>query len=342
MNVSLGPESQNATADSRGQCDDSRVPWSLQSVACLFLILGVLDVTEWVLQFTVFGCVYLSPFGPIFILMGRGLLLRRETWRYWAVLICWFVVAIVCIGFVALLWLVVSGSTMVEELITSMPGALRKIMAGILAVGLFYVWPLYVLRRPTIVRLFRTATSKAGTGPTSRAARGFFGRWTFSLRALLLLMAIAAFVSWRLSATDVLYRVDHYSRVSSGSQTINQIEFAVRTNRISNDFGQLHYAVFAFDNSRLQGRVTVGSGRESQDAWLELPNGIRLALPGPQQLYEIQDGKGYTCDERITLSELEDYLAAKPTKYDLESLLNHVWALRGNQGKPPEKRAVEY
>jgi hypothetical protein len=152
MSTNLGPDFPNATADSDDQCDDSRVPWSLQAVACLFLILGVLAVTEMVLQFTVFGNVYVDPFGPVFILMGRGILLKRETWRYWAVLVCWFVVAGVCIGFVALLWLVVSGSTMVEELITSKPGASRTIIAGVLAVGLFYVWPLYVLTRPTIVR----------------------------------------------------------------------------------------------------------------------------------------------------------------------------------------------
>lgn len=59
----------------------------------MFLILGVLAVTEMVLQFTVIGNVYVDPFGPVFILMGRGLLLKRATWRYWAVLVCWFVAA---------------------------------------------------------------------------------------------------------------------------------------------------------------------------------------------------------------------------------------------------------
>ncbi len=52
MSTNLGADFPNATADPADQCDDSRLPWSLQSVACLFLILGVLDITEMVLQFT--------------------------------------------------------------------------------------------------------------------------------------------------------------------------------------------------------------------------------------------------------------------------------------------------
>lgn len=342
MNTNLGPDCPNATAELRDQCDDWSLPWSLQSVAYLFLILGVLDVTEMVLQFTVSGNGHLDPFGPIFILMGRGLLLKRETWRYWAVLTCWFVVAVVCIGFVVLLWLFASGSTMVEELITSKPGASRTIIAGVLAVGFFYVWPLYVLTRPTIVRLFWTATTRAATGPATPTARVFFGRWTFSLRAMLLLMTVAAFVSWRLSDNDFLYKVYHESMVTSKGDFLNGVELTFLRSRFSNQPDQLLYAVLAHDGPQFPGVAALHSARDSQSGWIELPNGRHFALPGRNQLYEIHDGRLYTCDERILWRELKDYMDTNPDRYDLESLLNHVWALRGSQGQPPEKREVEF
>ncbi len=64
------------------------------------------------------------------------------------------------------------------------------------------------------------------------------------------------------------------------------------------------------------------------EAYLVLPDGARVLLPGSHQLYEIADGELYTSRRRITRKELEAFMDSRPREYTIKSLLDFVEGIR--------------
>ena len=311
-------------------------PWSLKVVGFAYILIGTLSMTEMVLELAVFGGGYVDVVGLLSILVGRGLLLWRETSRRWAVFLGAICLSAACCGLLVAILDVFAGSdTNVRAQFGPWSGGSRLAVVGATILGVFSVWQLYVLERPGIVRRFKAAQLERRTTHAGRMPTGPGRRWQFSLGSLLLLMLTAAFILARLTAEDVVYEVRHLTSTWSSGRVIHSVEYAVRSNRFSDQPDQLLYALLSSDNDRWTKHIFEVVGGTSNDAWINSPDGRRIALPADKQLYEIRQGGLSTRDDRITIDEFDDYLALRPTEWNLDSLLAHVWKRRELNAEQP-------
>ena len=305
--------------------DEGRFPLSLRVLGFSYILIGTLSIVEMVLQRAVFGGAYVDVVGLLTILIGRGLLLWRETSRRWAVFLRAFCLTTACCGLVVAILDVFAGSnTNLRAQFGPWSGGSRLAVVGAAMLGVFSVWQLYVLERPGIVRRFKAAQLERRNVPAGRMPTDPGRRWQFSLGSLLLFMLTAAFIVARLTAEDVVFEVRHLTHTWSNGGVIHSVEYAVRSNRFSDQPDQLLYAILSSDNDKWTKHIFEVVGGTSNDAWINSPDGRRIALPAERQLYEIHQGRLSTRDDRITIDEFDDYMALRPTEWNLESLLAHV------------------
>lgn len=313
---------------------DWRPPWPLKFVAFLFILVGVLGVTDMLLKFFVFGGIHLDFVAILALLIGRGLLRWREGWRKSAVFFTWlFLLGTGVMSVTSSLGILFRGKWGTEVGIGSWRvGAWLVPVIGAALSGIA-IWMLRVLGRPDVVWHFKNRMLALQLGNIEQGTWNPL-RWRFSLGSMFLATAVIAFVLARVTADDILYEETHHLKNARGSgRQVHGVEYGVRTSRFFDRPEELLYVVLSTDNS-WRGHVNQPHGPRPHDAWVQTPDGTERVFLSPAcQLYEIVDGKLRTRDERVTKAELDDFIEKQPAEWSLDALVKRAEAVRKRQAK---------
>ncbi|NLE37072.1 MAG: hypothetical protein GX621_03510 [Pirellulaceae bacterium] len=290
---------------------ESIAPLPLRIVAFLFILLGVLSATEIVLSL-IKGRFNLD-IGVLGIFIGRGLLRRSERWRSCG---AWFVgFAFVMLGLGVLAYGVVrllfSPSASVNVSVEPSPGV-------VVLVAIVAYWAFRVLRGPAA----REWCSEPYVPDPAR------GRFQFTLRTMLLAMVVCSFVFARISTdNELIYERHANSGGSSRSTPDGQtgIYYVSSPHRFLNKRPRLDYVVFDRSSKGQTGGRVLSHSPVTRSITI---NGATIDLSGKCQLHEIVDGAHTTSDRRVTMEELDAYLASQPDRYMLQDFLDFVDARR--------------
>ena len=296
-----------------------RVPLSLRIVAYAFILGGVLGVEEMLLDWFVFDAINVNlSFVGIFI--GRGLLRWRESSRGWAVFFTWILLVLFSLWLVSASYFLLSGPM---GSVSANGASLEGVSIGGGLLG-FLVWQLRVLRRPDIVERFKAPRLERLLAYGGRDPAAPRGRWQFSLGGLLVMTAIVAFGLARIGASDVLYTDQQQSTTWAGSDGVRCVNIVYQTPRFWDGPDRLLCAVLSADGVSMRTRHS----SYHDEVTLIAPDGRELPLPSGAQLYEVVDGELRSRDERVTLEELQDYLASNPDEWSLDALVQHAEQMR--------------
>jgi hypothetical protein len=314
---------------------DWRPPRTLRFVAFLFILAGVLGVTEMFVQLYVFNSLDVDLFAILALLMGRGLLRWQEGWRKCAVFFTWMFLVVAGLMLVVSIVNILFGDKWgMETRVGSWrgPAWFAPFVGGTIG-GVAY-WVRSVLQRPDIVWHFMHRQLALRLGKIRPGSWNPL-RWRFSLGSMFLATIVVAFILARLTADDVLYDTHHSINTSSSGGVTHGVEYGVRISRFGVEPDELLYVVLS-TGKHWSGPVQVAPLRER--AWLSSPStGEIISLPSDCQLYELIDGEIRSREERVTKAELNDFIATQPAEWSLDALVKHAEQMRtrGTQSGPP-------
>ncbi|HLA85243.1 MAG TPA: hypothetical protein VJL29_10645 [Thermoguttaceae bacterium] len=280
-------------------------PLGLRVVAFLFILTGVLSATDIVLSMVKGGLVLnLNP-GVLGIFIGRGILRRSEWWRSCGAFCLFLVLGMIALG------LILCGVFKVFP-----PGGGHVefpsfgSLCAIVVIAAIAFWAFRTTRSPT--------TRQWCSEPYVPTRRPF----QFTLSTMLLAMVVCSFVFAKISTDEDLIYLPRQqascSRLHTGGKTC--LTYSHRSYRFSNKPARLEYAVFSSNTKGTAGKNGMGMSTSGQ-YWI-IVDDMRIDMPNACQLHEIIDGRHATSDRRVTLEELEAYLASNPPRYTLQSLLD--------------------
>jgi hypothetical protein len=294
---------------------DARPPLALRGIAYLFILGGVLGITEMIVQLVCSRGLIFDIGWLIWILTGRGLLRWRNGWRRWAVFCGWLALLVAALTVAFALWDMCFGLRRVTypRLPIIRRGPLSGIVAGTL-LGLGAWWVIHILRRPDIVERFRSPPALPVRRP-----------WQFSLGTLMVAMVFVAFVVARVCSDDVKYRVEPLRSNSAvrPDGTVVGWTYGTRTSRFWDLPPELWYAILHGNSSG------VGVGRSAFGKitfeWLD---GVPIDVSGGNQLFEVVDGRIVPREGRVSLEEFEDFVRQSRPDWSVEGLLEHARQMR--------------
>ncbi len=238
--------------------------------------------------------------------IALGLLRFSESARAFGVALLW--IEAVAFGFAGVLVLFFgkpSGETALD--LAELHPILPRLAFALLVWSGFalVIWMLRVLRRRDVRELFERLES-AGPFPFDRRSR----KECIAITCVMAMLAVAVGAK-----TLLAVRPEHETIFSSGPDGWNQSVSYGRRGE------ELLYVVF-------QGALSCPVDRQDPpnpygSAKLSAPDGREIRLKGKPQLYEIAGGVLKTSDERVSLSELEEFLRSDRI-WSIDSLLAFV------------------
>ena len=188
------------------------MPRSIKFIAYIFILTGLLGITEMILGLVVFRRLSVDIFSVIFVFIGRGLLYGRS--RDAAIFFSWLYllagIVVFLLGASNLCFGVPKG---MQSHLGPLGGAPAALVAG-LAFGLYAYWQLRVLRRfDAEQRYHSTILTNEPQESNGERPRG-----QFTLANLLVAITIVGFILARICSDDVRYEI-HTSSASWGSKT---------------------------------------------------------------------------------------------------------------------------
>jgi hypothetical protein len=297
-------EAHDGVESSRLAPCDAPPPLALRLIAYVFILAGVLGITEMIVRLLCSRGLIFDIGWLIWILTGRGLLRWRNGWRRWAVF-CGWLALIMALATVAI--------AILDMRFGLRHGPLSGIVAGTL-LGLGAWWVMHVLQRPDIAERFRSP-------PALHARRP----WQFSLGTLMVAMVFVAFVAARVCSDDVRYRVAHHGPrfVINSDGASARWTYGTRMSRFWDRPPELLYAILHGENPPFS--VWQSSSGESG---LKSADGEEIELPRGNQLFELNEGRITPRDGRVSLEEFEDYLERGRANWSVEGLLEHARQMR--------------
>lgn len=307
-----------------------QTPVQLKLVALLFILGGVLGLTETLLGALVHGSFAVNVFALIWLCFGIGLLRWHNGWRRGAIVVVWLYLV------VALVKVVV---TTIEFLSPPRPGIGTEVgifgrsvgpwvppLVGLGLVGVAF-WMYRVLSRPDIVWRFKNRHLAAQIAPGSITWNPL--RWRFSLGSMFVATAVVAVVLLRATTDEVRYVVS-FQTISNGGR---MAELGLRHSRFFSSSEELVYVVLSQNNPTRRGHVDSVRGSLSLDVYLRTPDGRQVVrLPAtPLQLFEIVNDRIHSRSERVTKSEFDSFMSQSPAEWTLDALVKHAEMLRANQ-----------
>lgn len=304
-----------------------QTPLPLKVVALLFILGGVLGLTEMLLGMLVHGSFAVNVFAILWLCMGIGLLRWHNGWRRGAILVAWLYLAM------ALVMVVIST---LEAVFRSRPGVEVSVFAWrvgpwappLVGLGLAGVafWVYRVLSRPDIVWQFKNRHLAEQIAPGSTSWNPL--RWRFSLSSMFVATAVVAVVLLRMTTDEVRY-VASFQTVSNGGR---MAELGLRRSRFFGSSNELVYVVLSQDNPTRGGYVDSVRRNRSLEAYVRTHNGEQeVHLPAKNQLYEVVGNRIVSRNERVTKSEFDSFIAQPPAEWTLDALVKHAEKLRTSQ-----------
>jgi hypothetical protein len=309
----------DAAPGHNSESPSARPPTALRVIASVFILGGVLSITEMVLKWTVFQRIEIDLFAIVWILTGRGLLRWREGWRRLAVLVT--CLTVISVPLVAVLWFwdlcFGIGHVRYSRIGPIKGGPLVGTLAAVL-ISIYACWQLHILWRPDIVERFRSPPAQSVRKP-----------WQFSLGSLMIATVFVAFVMARISSDDVRYRIERGSLNAFFNNGIMYwCDYGFRTDRFSNRRPELIWGVLFVDQ---RGTQTSSLGRSGDTYYLELEDGTKFSLPAESQLYEVVDGHIVPHDGHVSLEEFKVFVSQARSDWSVNGLLEHARQMREKQ-----------
>lgn len=303
-------------------------PLELKLVALLFILGGVLGVTESLLGALVHGGFAVNVFALIWLCSGIGLLRWHNGWRRGAIVVVWLYFA------VALVMVVIS----TLHAIFPLHPHVRAVGVGPWRVGLWFppflgmllagmaFWMYRVLSRPDIVWRFKNRHLAEQIAPGSFSWNPL--RWRFSLGSMFVATAVVAVVLLRATTDEVRYVVS-FQTISNGGRTA---ELGLRRSRFFGSSAELVYVVLSQNNPTRRGYVESARGNRSLDAYVRTHNGEQeVHLPAKNQLFEVAGDRILSRTERVTKSEFDSFMSQSPAEWTIDALLKHAEMQRASQ-----------
>jgi len=301
-----------------------RPPPSLRIVAFLFVLIGVLGVTQTILHLLVFRSFQTEVVLPIlFVCIGWGLLRWRNGWRRFALLSSWlYFVAACCVVLFSSLSLFFGGKWSTPTSVGPWTaGAWLAPTVGI-GVGTLAFWMVNVLNRADIKWRFRNRQLAKQLDAIQRGSWNPL-RWRFRLESLFLATIVAALVAFQCKKDENWYLRHHSRMVWGNGAAARSIEFGTRTSRLFTGPAMLTYVVLSTGETS-QSYVRPAHNERGTDAELSADDGQRISLPGSAQLYEVVAGNIRSRDERVTQDDIDDFIALQPADWSLDALVAHA------------------
>jgi hypothetical protein len=306
-----------------------RAPRSLSFVAFLFILFGVLGVSDMLLHWLMHGGLYFNLLAILLLFTGRGLLRWQNGWRICAIVISGL------IGVGGIFDVFMAGHELIAPPDASWnwtPGSWmgpgEALLLG-LAICAFVAWQLHLLNRRDIVWRFKNRDLARHLGDGRRSWNPL--HWRFSLQSMFMATIIAAIVMIQLR-NDELWHHWHHGHLSWGSgTTAHNIEFGTRTSRLFGGPEVLTYVALSNGEGSQSGFGYVqtnigGHGINAQLSTHDQKENIRL--PGNEQLYEVIDDHIRSRSERVSKDVLDDFVALHPADWSLDALVEHAQWMR--------------
>src|SRR5262245_61434126 len=152
--------SESSAPEREPETEAVRQPRSLRIVAGIFMLSGILSITEMVLQWTVFQRFEINLLAIVWILTGWGLLRWRDGWRRWAVFVTWLMLIAAPMTAAMALANLCNATGKVQYWIGPIKGSNPLVaMLAAVVLGLYAYWQLTILKRPDIVAKFASPPS---------------------------------------------------------------------------------------------------------------------------------------------------------------------------------------
>lgn len=318
--------------------DSLQPPRSLRLLAFLYILFGMLGVTDAICRLLLISSIRFEVVIPILlILTGLGLLRWRNGWRLFALFLSWLYFAGSSCLVLVLTLDIVFGDRWNSRFSVG-PWTAGAWLGPAYGIGIAAVafWMTRVLSRPDIVRRFKNRQFRQYYDSTQPSSWNPL-RWRFSLGSMFLAMIIASFVLVRMNSADVWHETQHIAQSMSapiigknGMKLNRMVEYGVRTSRFGIGRKELTYAVLASWELSGVRRVQIRSSL-SQPTRLRTTEGDPIELPGKHQLYGFVDGQLRTSDKRVTLAELQDFVERGPNDdWTIDALVRHAEEMREN------------
>ncbi len=282
----------------------SKSPIAIRLIAWALIVLGTLSISEVLVQFFVYSHFFLD-FNVLLVPIGRGLLLRSETSRWWTSFFLGFGSFGVFIGLAANIYYYFF------EQPDSLTLGLGLLPCAVLFAVFGWAW-----KESCSEKTRKWFTSK----PLAVEKRKPF---QFRLSTMLLCTTLLAIVC-AAHRKDIVYQpTEIHSEVRGTWEGMASVTYALHRHRWGGEPVVVVFVVIEkmFGHRPFSSCVASRTSTGRVSATLHVPEGRTIQLPGEMQLYEINDGVFRALPGEVTIQQLEAYLDQSWDDLSIDGLL---------------------
>jgi len=289
-------------------------PRRLRIVGYIFFFVGIVSVLEIVWAF-VRGAVRIDFFGIICLPAGYCMARGKTNWRGFMFVVSGLMVLAALAGAGVLIYEGATGGFRPPYPAFPLSLAVARAISAsglVVALGLVFGW---------ILRVLMTREAYDSAHPLrTRVVK--VERSTYKAFILTALLAVV----FSVASHAVLKTLSRWEGgYDAGLSIVGRENGAIDGYSYGRRFGQLVYVVFQEESSGSISQVVSVKGHADEDkVILRTPDDKEIRLPNETQLYEIVDGKFRSSPERVTLGQLEAFIASSPRHYTIDALLEFV------------------